>query len=188
LSSSFYRPLQKALHWVTFLLVLGIYGLTYVVDLYPRGDPGRVAIWGLHISFGLALLVLVVLRIIERLRLGAPGLPSSMNGLEALLAHSAHVILYALLLVIPLLGVTLVWLRGDTLSFFGLFSFPALFAPNKELAGLVKEIHSLCANGILIVAGLHAAAALWHHFVRRDDVLQRMLPGDGTPARAEVSE
>jgi len=181
LSPPFYRPLQKALHWLIFLLVLGIYGLTYVVDLYPRGDSGRVAIWGLHISFGLVLLALVVLRIIERLRFGAPALPSSMNRLEALLAHGAHVVLYALLLAIPFLGVTLVWLRGDTLSFFGLFSFPAFLAPNRELAALVKEIHSLCANGILIVAGLHAAAALWHHFVRHDDVLRRMLPGRGTP-------
>lgn len=183
-----YRPLQKILHWVIFLLVLGIYGLTYVVDLYQRGDPGRVAIWGLHISFGLALLALVAVRIIERLRLGVPALPASMNGLEALLAHGAHIALYILLLAIPLLGVTLVWLRGETLSFFGLFDFPALLAPNKELAGLVREIHSLCADGILIVAGLHAAAALWHHFVRRDDVLLRMLPGAGSAARTEAGE
>lgn len=180
-----YRPLQKALHWVIFLLVLGIYGLTYVVDLYPRGNSSRTTIWGLHISFGLALLVLVVLRIIERTRVGAPALPASMNGLEALLAHGAHISLYTLLLAIPLLGVTLVWLRGDTLSFFGLFDLPPLLSPNKDLAGLVREIHSLCANGILIVAGLHAAAALWHHFVRHDDVLKRMLPADGRVAKAK---
>ena len=75
-----------------------------------------------------------------------------------------------------MLGIALTWLRGDTLTFFGLFTIPAAIAPDRELARTVKELHELSATAILIVAGLHAVAALWHHYIRRDDVLKRMLP------------
>lgn len=99
-----------------------------------------------------------------------------MTGLEQALAKAAHLALYALLIVIPLLGVLLTWLRGDALSFFGLFTIPAPFSPDRDTARSIKAVHSLLANGILILVGIHSLAALWHHFVRKDDVLKRMLP------------
>jgi cytochrome b561 len=83
------------------------------------------------------------------------------------------------MLGIPLVGVVLTWLRGDTLSFFGLFTIPSPVAADRTLGRSVKEIHELGANLILALAAVHAAAALWHHFVRRDGVLARMLPGRG---------
>jgi hypothetical protein len=67
-------------------------------------------------------------------------------------------------------GIALTWFRGDALSFFGLFTIPAPFSPDRATAGFVKELHGLCANLILILSGLHASAAL-----RKDDVLKRML-------------
>lgn len=175
--TSSYAPAQKALHWLIFLLVIGLYGLTYGEDFFPRGDPGRATIWWLHISFGLLLAALVVLRVATRLSLGAPKLPAAMTAMEQKLAHLAHLLLYALLVIIPLLGIVLTWFRGDALTFFGLFTIPSPVAPDKAVAGVIREAHSLCANLILIVAGLHAVAALWHHFIRKDDVLRRMLPG-----------
>jgi len=177
MQSNTYAPGQKALHWLIFLLVIGLYGLTYGEDFFPRGDPGRATVWWLHISFGLLLAALVALRVAMRLSLGAPGLPAAMSEMERKLAHVAHLLLYALLVAIPVLGIFLTWFRGDALTFFGLFTIPSPVAPNKAIAGLIRETHSLCANLILIVVGLHAAAALWHHFIRKDDVLRRMLPG-----------
>lgn len=179
MSSTSYRPVQKSLHWLIFLLVLVCYALTYNDLFFPREDPGRAYAWWIHISLGLLLLALVALRIVTRLALGAPPLPFTMTRLEAFLAHAAHLLLYALLIAIPVLGVVLTWLRGDALSFFSLFTIPSPIAPDRDLAHLVKNLHELCAYGILTVAGLHAAAALWHHFIRRDNVLTRMLPGDG---------
>lgn len=179
--SQSYSPVQKFLHWTIFVFVLGLYGLTYAEGLYPRGDPGRDAVWWLHISFGLLLIVLVALRIGWRLSTGTPALPTALSRAERILAQAAHGLLYALLVAIPTLGVLLAWYRGDAVSFFGLFTIPAPFPPERETARAVKELHELAANAILIVAGLHAAAALWHHWVRRDDVLRRMLPG-GTGA------
>ncbi|TPK69714.1 cytochrome b [Mesorhizobium sp. B2-4-15] len=171
-----YTNAQKAMHWAVFLLVIGLYGLTYVTDLFPRGDPGRALVWWLHISFGMLLFALVVIRLGLRLALGTPGLPGEMSELERWAAKVAHLLLYALLMAIPALGILLTWYRGDALSFFGLFTVPAPVAPDRDTARFIREMHSLCANLILILAGLHAAAALWHHFIRRDDVLKRMLP------------
>lgn len=175
--SNAYAPSQKTLHWLIFLLVIGLYGITYGEDFFPRGDPGRAAIWWLHISFGLLLFVLVALRVGLRLWRGAPQLPASMAGLERRLAHVAHFLLYGLLIAIPVLGIFLTWFRGDALTFFGLFTIPSPFMPDRQIAGFIKETHGLCANIILILVGLHAVAALWHHFIRKDDVLTRMLPG-----------
>jgi cytochrome b561 len=119
----------------------------------------------------------VVWRVVLRLINGAPELPASMTGIERTLAKTGHVALYALLIVIPVLGILLTWFRGD------LFAIPAPFQPDRSTAGLIKELHDLGANGILILAGLHAVAALWHHFVRKDDVLIRMLPASSTITR-----
>ena len=171
-----YSSTQKALHWLLFILVLGLYGITYGEGLFERGDPNRAVVWWLHISFGLLLAGLVIWRVLLRLRKGTPQFPSSMTSMERTLAKAGHFALYALLIAIPVLGILLTWLRGDALSFFGLFTIPAPFQPDRDTARTVQELHGLCANGILILAGIHALAAFWHHYIRKDDVLERMLP------------
>ncbi|MDX8501897.1 cytochrome b [Mesorhizobium sp. VK4C] len=178
MASDAYTSAQKFLHWALFALVLLLYALTYGEDLLPRGDPTVNAIWRLHISFGLLLAALVFWRVVLRGTKGAPRLPAEMSSLERTTAKVGHFILYALLVALPVLGILLTWFRGDALSFFGLFTMPAPFAPDRATARTIRELHSLCANGILIVAGLHALAALYHHFIRRDTILTRMLPGN----------
>lgn len=176
MSANAYSSTQKALHWLLFVLVLGLYGLTYAEGLFQRGDPNRALVWWLHISLGLVLAALVVWRVALRLTKGAPELPDSMTGIERTLAKVGHFALYALLIAIPVLGILLTWFRGDALSFFGFVTIPAPFAPDRDTAGTIKELHNLFATGILILAGIHALAALWHHFIRKDNVLERMLP------------
>ncbi|RAZ84192.1 cytochrome b [Mesorhizobium hawassense] len=173
-----YTSAQKFLHWTLFVLVVLLYALTYGDAFYSRGDPAVAFFWRLHISFGLLLAALVFWRVVLRGLRGAPGLPSEMSAPEQAAAKIGHFILYALLIAIPVLGILLTWFRGDALSFFGLFTIPAPFAPDRATARTIRELHSLCANGVLIMAGIHAAAALYHHFVRRDAILTRMLPGD----------
>ncbi len=172
-----YRPAQKLLHWAVFALVITVYGITYAEALYPRGDPGRDFVWWLHISFGLLLLSFVVLRVFVRSSAGAPPPPNSVGRFQERVASITHFLLYILLLAVPLIGVALTWYRGDALTFFGLFTIPSPVAADRDTAHFIKGIHELAANGLLILAGFHAAAALWHHFVRRDEVLERMLPG-----------
>jgi cytochrome b561 len=173
-----YTSAQKFLHWTLFVLVVLLYALTYGDAFYARGEPAVAFFWRLHISFGLLLAALVFWRVVLRSLRGAPDLPSEMSTAERAAAKIGHFILYALLIAIPVLGILLTWFQGDALSFFGLFTIPAPFAPDRTTARTIREIHSLCANGILIVAGLHALAALYHHLIRRDAILTRMLPGN----------
>jgi cytochrome b561 len=94
-------------------------------------------------------------------------------------AKAGHFALYALLIAIPVLGILLTWLRGDALSFFSLFTVPAPFQPDRDTARTVQELHGLCANAILFLTGIHAMAAFWHHFIRKDDVLDGCCPQVG---------
>jgi cytochrome b561 len=182
-----YGPTQKTLHWLVFLLVVFLYGITYAEELYPRGDPGRAMVWWLHIAFGLLLIAVVVLRVGVRAVEGTPAQSYKVSWLKGRLATLTHGILYVLLFAVPIIGMVLTWYRGDALSFFGLFTIPAPFPPEKETARSVRELHELGANALLIVAGLHALAALYHYFIRRDDVLQRMLPGYRAPEEDDRS-
>ncbi|WP_139975624.1 MULTISPECIES: cytochrome b [Brucella/Ochrobactrum group] len=171
-----YTLVQKFLHWSVFLLVICAYLVTFGEDFYPHGSPERSTVWWLHISIGLLLLVFVAYRIMVRAFVGTPAMPDTMSPLEKTAAKSAHHLLYILLVLIPILGVWLAQLRGNELSFFGIFTIPQFLAPNRELSGTVKEVHGFLANFILIVAGIHALAALWHHFYKKDNVLKGMLP------------
>ena len=178
MTHSSYSPMQKMLHWLVFLLVIFLYGITYAEELFPRGDPGRDWVWWLHISFGLVLVAALILRIFTRLTTGAPAPAPSVTPLQERLAGITHFGLYVLLVAVVMIGVALAFYRGNAVSFFGLFTIPSPIAPDRETARSIQELHELGANLLLGVAGFHAAAALWHHFVRRDEVLERMLPGD----------
>ena len=153
-------------YWPTVQMV--VWGF---MSVYLREQSGLIS--G---AFGILLAVLVAWRVAVRLANGAPPLPAEMKSPERLAAHAGHLLLYALLVALPILGFLLTWYRGDALSFFGLFAIPSPVTPDRAIARSIKGLHSLYANGILIVAGLHALAALWHHFIRRDAVLRRMLP------------
>lgn len=177
MSPTTYNPFQKSLHWAIFLLFIGLYGLTHLAHYFPKGDPARGFVWGIHISFGLVLLVLVFLRVVWRLIYGAPGLPAGTPPVGALAAKLAHLALYVLMVVIPIVGVLIVWLKGNDLSFFGLFSIPSPVGIDKKFGHTIEEVHEFFANFILVLVSVHALAAVWHHYIKKDDVLTRMMPG-----------
>jgi cytochrome b561 len=161
-----------ALHWATALLVVLLWGVAQVIDLFPRGTP-RVTARSVHMLLGLVLGVVLVSRIAWRARAGQR-LPPANEGLAGHAARLVHYGLYLLVAATLLLGLFNVWVRGD--HFFGLFSVPKFDPNNRELRERVEDLHGWFANTLLIVAGLHAAAALVHHFALRDNVLRRMLP------------
>ena len=183
MTHSSYGPMQKTLHWFVFLLVIFLYGITYGEEFFPRGDPGRAWIWWLHISFGLVLAATLIVRILMRLTVGTPGPAPSVTPFQERLAGITHLLLYVLLVGVVTIGITLAFYRGNAVSFFGLFTIPSPIViprpivPDRETARSIQELHELGANLLLAVAGFHAAAALYHHFIRRDEVLERMLPG-----------
>ncbi len=170
-----YDRLTMALHWLTVLVVVTLWSLAQVWGLAPKGSAARHAMQALHVSFGLVLIAILTLRVLWR---AGPGrrLPPADTGLLQMAAKAVHWGLYALLGVQAGLGVFGRWFSEDPLAFFGLFAIPSPFARDKALEDGLISIHDTIATIILIVAGLHAAAALWHHYVRRDGVLRRMLP------------
>ena len=174
-----YTMTMRSLHWLTVALVLTVYGLTYVVDLYARGTPERSAVWGLHISFGLVLLVVVLGRLVVRAVGPLPAPSDALSRLMSIAAHAVHLALYVLLIAIPVLGIAMTFLRGQSISLFGLLTIASPLTPDREFARQVLWVHENGANLLMIVAALHALAALYHHFLRKDDVLRRMLFSTG---------
>ncbi|MFK8250001.1 cytochrome b [Ancylobacter terrae] len=169
----------RLLHWATVIAVLVTYGITYAEALFERGTAARALVWWTHISVGLLVLVLVLLRFVFRAATPVPGPSPDLSRLVHLASVAAHILLYLLLLAVPLVGIYLAFLRGNEVSFFGLFTIPSPIAVDRDLARQVIEVHEWLANALLLLAGVHAAAALGHHFILRDGVLRRMLP----PAR-----
>ena len=160
------------LHWATALLVVLQWGGAHVIDWFPRG-PLRVDARSVHIVLGLALLGIVAVRVVWRATQGRRLLPADRGVLHAV-AVATHWTLYALLIGVLALGLFNVWVRGENI--FNAFTIPAYDPAGRALRALVQDWHDTGANLLLILAGLHAAAALVHRFVWRDQVLARMRP------------
>jgi cytochrome b561 len=136
-----------------------------------------------HALIGLAVWALVMLRLAWRLRHPPPALPEDAGEFSRRWSHPVHLLLYALMLAIPVLGiVTFLW-HGRVFDF-GLFKVDFGVRKSRAIFHPTEEIHGYLAYALFTLVGLHTSAALWHHFVRRDGVLQRMWP----PARGRAEE
>jgi cytochrome b561 len=140
-------------------------------------SPHKIAVYSLHKSIGLTLLVLVVLRLLWRLAAGTPRALAGIPAWQARIATLTHWSLYALLFAMPISGWVLNSTAGFPLRWFGLFNLPALAAKSEAAHDLARETHETLFWILVAMAALHASAALYHHLVRRDATLTRMLPG-----------
>ncbi|MGF6231232.1 cytochrome b561 [Inquilinus ginsengisoli] len=177
-SAGRYDRVTILLHWLTAALVILMFALAEIWGFLPRGTALRKGAQSLHISCGLLLTVVLIARLAWR---GTQGrrLPPANTGLLHLAAKAAHLALYALLAAQVTLGFLFRWAQGEPFQFFGLFDVPAALAPDHDLAQTIGGLHDTVAWTIIVLAGLHAAAALVHHYALRDGVLRRMLPGRG---------
>jgi cytochrome b561 len=160
------------LHWLTAILVVLLWCIGQTIDWAPNHTL-QIDYRSLHMLLGVTLGVVLVMRIIWRTTSGGM-LPALDQGLMLVIARATHYLLYALLIATVVLGLLNVWVRGD--SIFNLFQVPAMVPGDKALRHQIGSYHALAANAVLIVAGLHSVAALFHHFVLRDATLRRMLP------------
>jgi cytochrome b561 len=160
------------LHWVTAALVVALWTIGQTVDVFPNG-PVRIDYRSIHIVLGAILAVVVLARLAWRLA-QRDVLPPIDHGLLLAIARVTHWALYVLLVVTIVLGANYTWARGD--SIFNVFTIPQMVPGDRALAHQIGDWHALAANGLLIVAGVHAAAALFHHYILRDETLRRMLP------------
>ena len=169
-----YDAVAIALHWATAFLVVANFVLAQTWDWFAKGTRGLME--DTHMSFGVLLAVVVVTRILWRL---IPG--HQVSSLEAgwvrLASKGMHYLLYALLAAEAALGFTFRWGAGRPMAFFGAGIPPLIGAIDKPLRRELREIHEWIGWAIIIIALLHALAALYHHYVLKDRVLRRMLPG-----------
>ncbi len=175
LTAQRYDRTTMLFHWATALLVVGNWLGAQTIDWFPRG-PLRVDARSVHITVGVLLTLILLGRVAWRLTEGRR-LPLADHGALNIVAKGTHWLLYALLFTMVGLGLFLTWSRGD--SIFNLFALPAFDPGNRDLVRQVEGLHNTVGYCILALAGLHAAAALFHRFVWRDRVLARMLPGGG---------
>ena len=175
-----YPALSRWLHWGMALLIIGmVFVGTAMVDSVATWQPAAVQ---LHKWLGLSLLVLVALRLWQRLRHPAPPLPADLPRLQALGARGAHVALYALMIAMPLVGWAMQGAAGTPVVLPGGWVLPALVAPDLATYGLLRDAHAVLAYALFALVLLHAGAGLYHGLVRRDGVLESMT---GAAVRVE---
>ncbi len=172
-----YSAPSRVFHWMTVICVFAAWGLGLVGDDLPRG-PIRHTGEFVHILLGETVVLLLFLRLAWRLVAPAPPMLSTSFGLPgALPTRAVHLALYGLLLAVPVVGVVTLFHGGEALSLYGLYDVASPWPKNRELKHNSKEIHEFLAHTLIVVSLLHAAAALAHHYVLKDGVLRRMLPG-----------
>jgi cytochrome b561 len=170
-----YGAVAMTLHWAVVVLVLFAWLTGQFGEALPRG-PQREAGELIHILLGLSICALVAARMFWRLADPPPPEDSAIGRWSGWVARAMHYIMYALLVAVPVAGIVLQFARGHALPVFGLFEIASPWVADRNFAHTVKEIHETLANGLLVLVGLHAAAALVHHYVLHDRTLLRMLP------------
>lgn len=174
--SARYSPGLRRLHWWMAVLVALVYLFVEQRGIFDRGTAGRAAMLQTHFWLGLSVLVLVVWRLLLRRRAGVPAITPVLPAWQAWPAKVLHVALYAFLVTMPVLGLLTAWADGKVLLLpFTDIVVPALLAPDEALAEQLEDLHGSIGEAFYWVIGLHVLAALYHHFVRRDDTLRRML-------------
>jgi cytochrome b561 len=166
----------KLLHWVVAVLVLAQICLGWAAVSW-RLSPTKLDLFVWHKSIGMLILLLMLMRLVWRSVNVAPLLPAGMAPLERLAAHLNHLLLYLLLFLMPLTGWIINSAANIPFRIFWLVPSPAIVQPDKVLADEVARLHLALFIVLSLLLVVHIGAALRHHFVKRNDVLKGMLPG-----------
>jgi cytochrome b561 len=165
----------RVLHWLTAAFMVLVFVLAFSIDL-ASSRASHVAFLQLHRLMGLAVWLLTLFRLAWRLNAKYPEWPNDMSEAMRAMAKTTEYSLYFLLLLQPILGLLQTNAYGDRASLFIFGQLPALIEKNRPLAQQLLMAHKIVGFSLLGLIALHALAALFHHFVRRDDVLTAMLP------------
>lgn len=161
------------LHWLMALLIfvafpLGVYAHELALS------PLKLQLMSYHKWLGVTILLLWGVRVLWRITHQPPPLPILTPPTQRYAAHAVHGLIYALLLAIPVSGWLMSSAKGFPVVYFGIWQLPDLVSKNKELAELFKALHESMNIGLMVLVGLHIAAALKHQWLDKDRILQRM--------------
>lgn len=175
LNTTRYSALAIGLHWLMLMLLVAVYACIELSDSFPKGSDTRAAFKSWHYMLGLSVFVLVWIRAAIHLGGHAPLIEPAPPVWQARLAQFVQIALYVLMVSLPLVGWLLLSAKGQPVVFFG-WPLPALMAENKDAASWIKEVHEAGANAGYFLVGVHALAALYHHYFLHDNTLSRILP------------
>jgi cytochrome b561 len=171
-----YTRTAQALHWFAALLIFAGFGLgLFMTGLEISPEKFRYYAW--HKWLGITVFLLAAGRLAWRAAHPAPALPRTMPAWQIRAAAAAHGLLYALMLAIPVSGWIYSSATGVSVAYLNLVDLPNLVSKDRELAKILLLVHQTLNYLLAAAVTVHVAAALKHHFVDRDDVLARMLPG-----------
>lgn len=168
-----FSGLQIAIHWLVFLLVIVTWCAMDLRGFFSR--EYRPWFNMVHVSCGMTILMLMVARLVIRLKRPAPPITPKPKSWMTGMAHLGHLVIYLLFIALPIIGLCLMYNRGHPWLAFGLV-MPHAADSNFERVDFFKHYHVLLAEISYYAVGLHALAALLHHYVWKDNALLRMMP------------
>jgi cytochrome b561 len=176
-TTSTWGSVSRWFHWILAAVIIGMLAYGWWMNHIPaRAD--RFFYRSIHADIGYVVLLLMVVRLVWRSINPTPALPVDTPRWQRIAAHVSHWALYLITIVVAMLG----WAHSgahkpDYSSWFGLFHVPQITSPDKAMADTFEERHIFMAYVLLALVAIHLAAALWHHFIKRDRVTARMIDG-----------
>jgi cytochrome b561 len=178
-SSRRYHGFAIAMHWILAVALVSIFILGHYMADLPF-SPQRLKLYNWHKWAGVTILILSAARLAWRLTHRPPALPQTvtlaMPGWQMQAYHATHIVMYALFFIVPLVGWAYSSAAGFPVVLFGVLPLPDFVAADKSLADLIKPLHGLSANALGALVLLHVGAALKHHFIDKDGLLDRIRP------------
>jgi len=170
-----YSTGAKSFHWLTVALLGAQFVIGWIMPAvrYITQPQGLIS---LHFSLGIVILAVTAARLLWRAGFGVPAPEASLPRWQHQAAQALHAVVYLLLFALVFSGWAYASSHGTAVTFFGFATVPAIFANGSSIGTAIGELHSTLGWILLVALGLHVAAALYHHFWRRDRVLLRMLP------------
>ena len=182
-SKAQYGAVPQILHWLTALFVICGWLLGTFLDDLPKGSIHSAGLV-VHMTLGQFVVVFLIVRLIWRMaNPPPPPEPTRFGWLQQAIAAFTHYVLYALLVAVPFMGILVQLKRGHALPLFGIWDLNSPWPVDRAMAKSLLTVHEYLADALLLLAGVHAAAALMHHYLFEDRTLLRMLPGVSPPVR-----
>ena len=170
-----YSATSKWIHWITALIVLCLIPVGVIMQRLPEG-PLQDRLFDMHRSFGMTVFVLACLRVAARRMFGVPQPVGTLTRFERIASTAAHHSLLALIFVMPLLGWLMMSAYGISVPIFGLFSLPKILPESEATYNVLSWMHAIFGFLMAFIIAAHVGGALMHAVIKRDGVLDRMLP------------
>jgi len=170
-----FHPVLRLFHWVMAIMVIAM--IFIGVGMVSAAGPLFPRLLAIHRPLGIAILVMVLIRLPLRLSLGAPALPADLSPVQAFAARLSHVLLYAAMVCQPLIGWAMLSAGGYPVQLWPGVLLPPILPHDLHLYATLRPLHGLVARLLFALIVLHVAAALSHGLIRRDGVLRSMTIG-----------